>query len=213
MDEPVIAILLAAGLLICVLVLKARPRRPPADRKIIDDAARKRAYDAAQKSGQADSAAPTRKPTQVPDNFTPIAQGSGAKRHDPKVQHAPPPPLPECMTLTGAAWVIDGDTIAINRIKIRLAGIDAPELDRPYGQKSKWAMVKLCKGQRIHVKLTGETSYDRLVGTCYLPDGRDLGAEIIKEGLALDGGYYSKGKYRHLEPAGIRRRLRPYGNR
>ncbi|MEP1519447.1 thermonuclease family protein [Ascidiaceihabitans sp.] len=107
--------------------------------------------------------------------------------------------------------MIDGDTIAINRIKIRFAGIDAPELDQPWGQKSKWAMVKLCKGKVITVKLTGETSYDRLVGTCYLPDGRDLGAEIVKAGLALDGGLYSKGKYKDLEDPEMRRKLRGYG--
>lgn len=128
------------------------------------------------------------------------------------VEHAPPPPIPASLEIRGRAYVIDGDTIAINRIKIRLAGIDAPELDRPWGQKSKWQMVKICKGHEIHVKLTGETSYDRLVGTCYLPDGTDIGAEIIKAGLALDGGYYSEGKYRHLEPNGIRRKLKPYGN-
>ncbi|WP_420013383.1 thermonuclease family protein [Tateyamaria sp.] len=91
-----------------------------------------------------------------------------------------------------------------------MAGIDAPELNQPWGQKSKWEMVKICKGQAIRVELTGETSYDRLVGTCYLPDDRDIGAEIIKAGLALDGGHFSKGKYRHLEPAGIRKKLRHY---
>lgn len=125
--------------------------------------------------------------------------------------HAPPPPIPASRQIRGRAHVIDGDTIAIERIKIRLAGIDAPELDQPWGQKSKWAMVGLCKGQTIRVELTGETSYDRLVGTCYLPDGRDIGAEIIKQGLALDGGYYSKGKYRHLEPDGVRQKLKFYG--
>lgn len=115
------------------------------------------------------------------------------------------------MELKGKAWVIDGDTIVVNKCKIRLAGIDAPELDQPWGQKSKWEMVKLCKGQVITVALTGETSYDRLVGTCYLPDGRDLGAEIIRAGLALDGGVFSKGKYKDLEDPEMRRKLRGYG--
>ena len=129
-----------------------------------------------------------------------------------KVDHAPPPPIPSSMEIKGRAWVIDGDTIAVNRVKIRLAGIDAPELDQPWGKKSKWEMVRLCKGQIITVELTGKSSYDRLVGTCYLPDGRDLGAEIIKAGLALDGGYYSEGKYRHLEQPDIRAKLKRYGS-
>lgn len=128
------------------------------------------------------------------------------------IAHPPPPPFPTSMILEGPAYVIDGDTIRIKKIKIRLAGIDAPELDRPWGQASKWEMVKNCKGHRIRVELTGDTSYDRLVGTCYLPDGTDIGAEIVKAGLALDGGLYSAGKYRHLEPAGVRRKIRPFGN-
>lgn len=127
-------------------------------------------------------------------------------------KHAPPPDIPASRRLKGKAYVIDGDTIIVNKIKIRLAGIDAPELDQPWGQKSKWEMVRICKGQILRVELTGETSYDRLVGTCYLPDGSDIGAELIKAGLALDGGYYSKGKYRHLEPTGIRQKLKFYGH-
>lgn len=129
-----------------------------------------------------------------------------------KAPHRPPPEIPPSKQLIGRAWVIDGDTIAIGKVKIRLAGIDAPELDQPWGQKSKWEMVRMCKGQTLRAELTGETSYDRLVGTCYLPDGRDIGAEIIKAGLALDGSYYSKGKYRHLEPDGVRNRLKFYGH-
>jgi endonuclease YncB( thermonuclease family) len=109
--------------------------------------------------------------------------------------------------LRGRAWVIDGDTIAIDRIKIRLAGIDAPELDEPWGQKARWEMIRLCKGQIITAELTGDTSFDRMVGTCYLDDGRDLGAELIKSGLALDFPAYSGGKYKSLETPELRRKL------
>ncbi|WP_223228427.1 thermonuclease family protein [Roseovarius litoreus] len=103
--------------------------------------------------------------------------------------------------------MIDGDTIVLGKLRIRIAGIDAPELDHPWGQKSKWAMVQLCKGQVITAHVTEELSYDRIVATCYLPDGRDLAAELVKQGLAIDWPKYSGGKYRHLEPEGIRRKL------
>ena len=43
--------------------------------------------------------------------------------------------------ILGRCHVIDGDTIAIGKQKIRLAGIDAPELSKPYGKKAKWALV------------------------------------------------------------------------
>ena len=109
--------------------------------------------------------------------------------------------------LVGTCHVIDGDTIVMGRNHIRLAGIDAPEIDRPYGQKSKWALVDLCKGQVVRAVLTSDTSYERLVAECFLADGRDLSAEMVKTGLALDWPKFSGGKYRHLEPAGIRKKL------
>ena len=117
------------------------------------------------------------------------------------------PVFPKSGVLVGKCHVIDGDTIVIKRTKIRLAGIDAPELDQPWGQMAKWAMVNICKGQVITARLNGEVSYDRRVGTCYLPNGKDIGAEIIKQGLALDWALFSGGKYRHLEPAGVRGKL------
>ena len=107
----------------------------------------------------------------------------------------------------GKCWVIDGDTIVIDKLHIRLAGIDAPELDHPFGQQSKWAMVALCKGQTVTARIKPELSYDRLVGECFLPDGRDLAAELVKVGLALDWPKFSGGKYRSLEPADARRKL------
>jgi len=118
------------------------------------------------------------------------------------------PPIPSSREIIGKAHVIDGDTIRIGKTKIRIAGIDAPEIDMPWGQKSKWAMVSICKGQVITAKLDGTRSYDRLVGTCFLPDGRDIGAEIVKQGLALDLPAFSAGKYRLFETDEGRRRLR-----
>lgn len=103
--------------------------------------------------------------------------------------------------------MIDGDTIVIDRLHIRLAGIDAPELDHPWGQQSKWALVKLCKDQIVTARIKPEMSYDRLVAECFLPDGRDLAAELVKAGLALDWPKFSGGKYRHLEVVDARQKL------
>lgn len=109
--------------------------------------------------------------------------------------------------LKGKCWVIDGDTIVIDGIHIRLFGIDAPELDHPFGQKAKWAMVNLCKGQIVTAHFHGGQSHDRYVATCLLPDGRDLSEELVKLGLALDWPKYSDGVYRHFEVPGVRKKL------
>jgi micrococcal nuclease len=113
----------------------------------------------------------------------------------------------EVRELRGRAWVIDGDTIDIGGTRIRLAGIDAPELDHPYGKSAKWALVNLCQGHEVRAVFDGDLSHDRTVATCYLPDGRDLSAEMVKAGLAIDWPKFSRGKYSGIELPGIRKKL------
>ena len=113
----------------------------------------------------------------------------------------------EVFEIKGRCWVIDGDTVDICGTRIRLAGVDAPEMDHPYGKTAKWALVNLCKGQEVRAVFDGDVSHDRTVATCYLPDGRDLSAEMVKAGMAIDWPKFSHGKYAGLELPGIRRKL------
>ena len=113
----------------------------------------------------------------------------------------------ETVELRGRAWVVDGDTIDINGTRIRLAGIDAPELDHPYGKTAKWTLVNLCKGHEVRAIFAGDLSHDRTVATCLLPDRRDLSAEMVKAGMAIDWPKFSSGKYSGLEVPGIRKKL------
>lgn len=117
------------------------------------------------------------------------------------VTAAPPP-----QRIVGTCWVIDGDTIVINDTRIRLFGIDAPEMDHPLGKKAKWELVALCQGRRITAHPDGSLSHDRLVARCYLEDGTDLSAEMVRRGMAIDWARYSGGACRTLEPEGIRTR-------
>lgn len=114
---------------------------------------------------------------------------------------APIPPI------IGKCHVVDGDTIHIGSKKIRFAGMNAPELDEPYGKQAKWALVELCKGQVITAYPTGETSYERIVAKCFLPDGRDLAAEMVKMELALDIPHFPNADYKHLETPAARKKL------
>ena len=121
-------------------------------------------------------------------------------------QKATIPPQPS--SLSGTCYVVDGDTIVIGKQKIRFAGMNAPELNEPYGKQAKWALVELCKGQMITACPTGETSFDRIVAKCYLPDGRDLAAEMVKMELALDIPHFPNADYKDLETPNSRRKLR-----
>lgn len=109
--------------------------------------------------------------------------------------------------VTGKAYVIDGDTLVIDQTRIRLFGIDAPEMNHPYGKKAKWALVTLCKGQIVRAEISAEDAHGRTVARCLLPDGRDLSAEMVKMGLALDWPKFSGGRYRTFEVADARRRM------
>ena len=155
-----------------------------------------------------------KKRTYSPPKTAPYIPPSAPKPTPPKSAVPPRPvansdaePSPSHeTTLTGKCYVVDGDTIRNGKVSLRLAGIDAPELEHPWGKKAKWELVQLCKGQLITAEIEPEISYDRVVATCFLPDGRDLSAEMVERGLALDWPKFSGGKYAHLEPEGIRKK-------
>lgn len=133
---------------------------------------------------------------------------------DAKPQQTPAPfeaktarPISGPRAIRGAAYVIDGDSLVIQKTQVRLFGVDAPELNHPFGQSAKWALHRLCKGQVIHVEIFEQDAHGRTVAACYLPDGRDLSAEMVKLGLAIDWRKFSQGKYRDLEPEGVRKKL------
>jgi endonuclease YncB( thermonuclease family) len=109
--------------------------------------------------------------------------------------------------LRGTAYVVDGDTLTIQKTQVRLFGIDAPELDHPYGKNAKYTLIALCKGQPVRAEVVATDDHGRTVAQCYLPDGRDLSAEMVRAGLALDWKKYSGGRYRLLETPDARRKL------
>ncbi len=107
----------------------------------------------------------------------------------------------------GRAHIVDGDSIIISNMQIRLFGIDAPEINHPHGQNAKWALIALCKGQIVSASIKCSDGHGRFVAKCLLPDGRDLSAEMVKRGLAIDWPKFSGGIYRHLEVPEVRKKL------
>ena len=97
--------------------------------------------------------------------------------------------------------VRDGDTIEVGKIPIRLNGVSAPEMNEPLGPQSKAFMTDLVMSKRLRCELNGEKTHDRFVGVCYL-DGKDIGATVIANGLALDCPRYSGGRYAEYEVQG-----------
>lgn len=116
-------------------------------------------------------------------------------------------PIPQNQILTGPAYVTDGDGLRIQKTEVRLFGIDAPEFAHPHGKKAKWALFGLCKGQTVRAEVTGQDDHGRTVAKCFLPDGRDLSAEMVKLGLALDWAKFSGGIYRGFETPDARKKM------
>lgn len=85
--------------------------------------------------------------------------------------------------------IIDGDTYDLlteenQTIRIRMEGIDAPERGMAFYRVSKNYLGELCMAQRVRIVQTDTDRYGRVVAWSYLPDGRELGHEMIKAGLA-----------------------------
>jgi micrococcal nuclease len=109
--------------------------------------------------------------------------------------------------LSGPATVWDGDTIYVSNQPVRLAGIDAEELDEPHGPEARDHLRSLIGTSVVTCHWDGY-SYKRKVGICYAIDGQGtLNGQMILDGFALDCFRYSKGVYRSFEPAGARSRL------
>ncbi|WP_162425613.1 thermonuclease family protein [Pontibacter pudoricolor] len=90
----------------------------------------------------------------------------------------------------------DGDTIELLRngqtIKVRLYGVDAPEKNQDFGQRSRQFTSDLAFGKFVKLIEHNKDRYGRTVGTIILPDGRNLNEELVKEGLAWHYKAYSK---------------------
>ena len=80
-------------------------------------------------------------------------------------------------------------------------------MNHPFGKKAKRALLELCKGQAVNAKIVAIDAHGRTVAKCTLDDGRDLSAEMVKLGLAIDWPKYSGGIYRNLEVQGARKKL------
>jgi hypothetical protein len=99
-------------------------------------------------------------------------------------------------SISGRARVVDVDTVVVAGTHIRLQGLDAEELAMTNGPKSRAVMQDIVSDHIITCKPDGTRSYNRVVATCLLPDGTDIGRELIRRGWGLDCQRYSHGRYR-----------------
>jgi endonuclease YncB( thermonuclease family) len=92
--------------------------------------------------------------------------------------------------------VHDGDTITVldrtnRQHKIRLSGIDAPELGQDFSQASKKYLSSLVFGQDVMIEHDKVDRWGRIVGKV-LVGGRDVNLEMVEAGLAWHFKRYEK---------------------
>ncbi len=105
------------------------------------------------------------------------------------VAAAPSPgPLPETWTVVR---VLDGDTLDVRVVddhieRVRLVGIDAPELGECWSEEATTALTVLASGAlRLQPDVTDRDRYGRLLRYASDGSGHDLGAALVEHGHAI----------------------------
>ena len=99
-------------------------------------------------------------------------------------------------TLVGRVVAVhDGDTLTVlaagqRRVRVRLAQIDAPERDQPFGQKSRQSLSGMVLHRMASVDVQKMDDYGRTVGTVMVY-GTKVEAELVRRGLAWVYRQYS----------------------
>lgn len=102
--------------------------------------------------------------------------------------------------LRGPATVIDGDTMDIGPLRLRLHGIDAPERGQTCqrsngdvwrcGAKAGTFLAEQIDGEIVDCSPLDRDPYGRIIAICYV-NTRDIAAELIGAGLAWAYTEYS----------------------
>lgn len=92
--------------------------------------------------------------------------------------------------------VHDGDSITALaagnvQLKVRLEGIDAPELKQPFSQQAKQALSGLVFGKAVTLHITGRDRYKRTLAVVVVGDV-NVNRELVRLGLAWRYEAYSK---------------------
>lgn len=118
-------------------------------------------------------------------------------------------PLPLlAATVEGRARVVDGDTLEVSGVKVRLFGVDAPELDQQCqrggqvwacGRAAREELAGIVGRKRLVCAVQDVDRYGRAVAVCEA-GGEDIGALMVRRGMAVAYLRYSA-RYGNAEAA------------
>lgn len=112
---------------------------------------------------------------------------------------AVPSGQPLAREVSGPAQVIDGDTLDVAGVRVRLHGVDAPETAQgcladgetwACGREATRALLRRIDGRPVTCEARDVDQYGRMVAVCRR-DGQDVNAWLVAEGWALAYRRYS----------------------
>lgn len=90
--------------------------------------------------------------------------------------------------------VSDGDTVKLSTgEKVRLAGIDCPELKQPHGHIARGVLRYLVLGRSVQVEVMDTDRYGRIVGRVHV-DGENVNRALVADGHCWVYRRYAKDK-------------------
>lgn len=100
--------------------------------------------------------------------------------------------------------VYDGDTITVltpakEQLKVRLYGVDAPELKQPFGSRAKEELSSLVFGREVRLQVSQRDRYGRIVARVYVGD-TEVNVLMVQRGYAWWYRDYAK-RAKELETA------------
>lgn len=108
--------------------------------------------------------------------------------------------------VAGEARVVDGDTLVIGTIKVRLEGIDAPEIEQTCSRSvlGRWTIgtwkcgreaadhvARLARDRTVHCESRGNDAFGRMLGVCTV-EGLEINGDLVRQGLAWAFVKYSQ---------------------
>jgi endonuclease YncB( thermonuclease family) len=106
---------------------------------------------------------------------------------------APPP-----RTIRGPAFVIDGDSLTVAGVEVRLRGVDAPELHQTCRRNAReWdcgaaamrELQRLTSGRELECRVHGRDRYFRALAVCS-NGASEVNGELVRTGFAVAAGEY-----------------------
>ncbi len=107
--------------------------------------------------------------------------------------------------VVGRASVVDGDTLEIQGIRIRLWGVDAVESSQtcrygdgrvwPCGRQAAFALADFIGQRTVRCERRDTDRYGRMVAVCWVGEV-EINRWLVAQGWALDYAQYSAGAYR-----------------